>query len=215
MRKAVFSILAGAVVVWAVVAGQWLGPADALTATVAQPDIVSRQAWGAAPANPRLMRKQKVRAIIIHHTGEKQNPRFTLEKKLRGLQAFSMRRDIISETRKVKPAWGDMPYHYYIDLSGRIGEGRDPGFAGDTNTGYVTDGYVQVVVEGQFDREKPSAAQLQALDSLVLFLASKYGIKPQDITGHNDHARSDCPGKNLKPHLAVLRNKVKTARGPN
>jgi hypothetical protein len=49
----------------------------------------------------------------------------------------------------------------------------------------------------------------------VLFLASKYRIKAQAITGHNDHARSDCPGRNLKPYLAVLRDKVETALGPH
>lgn len=208
MHKALVAILV------MVAACQWPSAQNTRAATVPQPDIVSKRVWGAAPANERLMRKQKVRAIIVHHTGEGQNRKLTLEKKLRGLQAYSMRRDIVSETRKVKPAWGDMPYHYYVDLSGRIGEGRDPRFAGDTNTGYRTDGYLQVVVEGHFDREKPTAEQLYALDSLVLFLAAKYGIRAGDITGHNDHAASDCPGKNLKPYLSVLRKKVSAALGP-
>lgn len=196
-----------------IAASQSLCSAGAHAAAIPQPDIVSKKDWGAAPANERLMRKQKVRAIIVHHTGERQNRKLTLEKKLRGLQAYSMRRDSVSETRKIKPPWGDMPYHYYIDLSGRIGEGRDPKFAGDTNTGYKTDGYLQVVVEGHFDREKPTADQLNALNSLVLYLASKYKIAANDITGHNDHAPSDCPGTNLKPHLKILREKILTVLG--
>ena len=104
-----------------------------------------------------------------------------------------------------------MPYHHYIDVSGRIGEGRDTGYAGDTNTGYKTDGFVQIVVEGKFQTEKPDARQLAALDTLVVWLAGTYKVAPKGITGHNDHAPSDCPGRNLKPYLETLRKEVDAA----
>ena len=172
------------------------------------PVIVERGNWGADEANIALMHIQIPHAIIVHHTGELRNYAITLGEKLRGLQDFSMRPHIITETKKEKPAWGDVPYHFYIDAHGRTGEGRAIQYAGDTNTGYDTSGYIQIVVEGHFDKEKPNVAQLKALDALVLWLVAAYHISPDNISGHNDHADTDCPGKYLKPHLDVLRRKI-------
>jgi N-acetyl-anhydromuramyl-L-alanine amidase AmpD len=146
-----------------------------------------------------------------------QRPDLTLETKLRNLQEFSMRDDFVTrwdkqkkkrKKIKAKPAWGDVPYHFYIDSAGRIGEGRSMEFAGDTNTGYDTDGYIQIVVEGDFAQEQPGTQQLYALDDLVLWLADTYQMTPDDITGHADHAETDCPGANLQSHFALLRAKV-------
>jgi len=188
--------IAGAVTLALMTSVQWVE---------AKPVIVGRSDWGAQPAHEELMRRQVPTAIIIHHTGERRRPHASLEKKLRNLQKFSMRAGYISETGRKKPVWGDVPYHFYVDHLGRIGEGRPVLFAGDTNTGYKTDGYIQVVVEGHFDREKPTLAQLSALGTLVIWLATTYGIVSENITGHDEHASTDCPGRNLKPHLDALR----------
>ncbi len=205
--------------------GGWIGPAvlalpvlALLSAPllaagdVSGPLIVPRAAWKAAAANTALMHAQTPKGIIVHHTGETQNWKSTLEKKLRGLQGFSMKPAVVGGTGKAKPAWGDMPYHFYIDASGRIGEGRDVAYAGDTNTGYVTDGYIQIVVEGEFGKETPDPRQLDALDKLTIALARQYRIAATSISGHNDHAKSECPGKNFKPYLDELRAKVAAAQ---
>jgi N-acetylmuramoyl-L-alanine amidase-like protein len=183
----------------------------ALAQSGSAPPIVPRSAWGAKPANTEMMKAQTPREIVIHHTGERQQPKLSLEKKLRGLQSFSQAPGSVNGRPKV--AWGDVPYHFYIDSAGRIGEGRDVGYAGDTNTKYNTANRIQIVVEGHFDKEEPSPAQLQALDQLVVWLAKKYRVPPDKITGHNDHASTDCPGKHLKSYLPTLREKVAKAFG--
>lgn len=170
------------------------------------PEIVSRDAWKAKPANVKLMKPQTPREIIVHHTSVRQQPKISLERKMRGLQSFSQRKGKVG--KRTKPAWGDGPYHYYIGVSGRIAEGRDINYAGDTNTKYNTKDRVQIVVEGAFEKEKPNERQLQALDRLTIWLAAKYRIPHSMISGHNDHASTDCPGKNLKPYLETLRTKV-------
>ncbi len=187
----------------------------AAAAAPAKPEVIARAAWNAAPANESLMRRQTVVGIIIHHTGEKQNRKHTLETKLKNLQSFSMNPGTISGTGKKKPAWGDVPYHYYIDVSGRIGEARNAAFAGDTNTGYKTGGFLQIVLEGHFDSETPDPQQLAALDALVIWFAAASKVAAKDITGHNDHAASDCPGKKLKAYLDALRVKVAAAGRPD
>lgn len=169
----------------------------------AQVDIVSRKAWGAKPAATTLMRRHKISGLMLHHTSVRQQPRVSLERKMRGLQGFSMRPGRVGKRRK--PRWGDVPYHYYIGVSGRIAEGRSLAYAGDTNTRYSTDGWIQVVVEGDFKKNHPTDAQINSLRRLFKQLRAEHGIPASRISGHNDHASTDCPGPNLKKYLPLLR----------
>lgn len=188
----------------AVVAFGLFCPGDRALAEGAQPaqcqkpEIVTRAAWGAKAPIPKRMTRQIPREIIIHHTGVRQQPKISLERKLRGLQVYS----------QGKKAWGDSPYHYYIDVTGRIGEARDVAYAGDTNTKYSVKDRIQVVVEGHFDRDHPTTAQLTSLKALVVWLAGQHIVAGEAISAHNDHAQTDCPGKRLKPYLSTLRRLV-------
>lgn len=171
------------------------------------PEIVSRAAWGASPPDVALMKAQKALGIIIHHTAERQQPQHTLEEKLLKLQRFSRTKGTVGT--QPKPAWGDVPYHFYIDAAGRIGEGRNVGYAGDTNTEYETANRIQIALEGHFDLEQPTAAQLGALDRLVIWLAAKHRIPATRLSGHSDHvATTACPGRHLKSYLPRLRRKA-------
>jgi hypothetical protein len=155
------------------------------------------------------MQEQKPGEIIIHHTGERQQPRVSLETKMRGLQNFSMKPGKVGTL--TKPAWGDVLYHFYIDAGGKIAEGRDISFAGDATTNFDNDGRIQITVEGDFEREEPTKEQLSSLKQLVAWLALKYGIAPGNISGHGDFDQTDCPGKNLKPFIEQLRVAVQQA----
>jgi hypothetical protein len=181
-----------------------------LAQRVAAPEIVPRAAWGASPANKSLMKAHSPREIVIHHTAEPQRPAQTLAEKLLRLQRFSRAEGKVED--RPKPAWGDVPYHYYVDVAGRIAEGRNVNYAGDTNTKYSTANRIQIVLEGHFDKEQPTPAQLASLDRLVLWLAAKHRVPAAGISAHNDHvATTDCPGRNLKSYLLLLRDKVARA----
>lgn len=189
-----------------------LSLASALLAQPAPPEIVPRTAWRAKAANAALMKRQAPREIVIHHTSVRQQPKRSLEQKLQALQSFSQSPGTVGT--RAKPAWGDVPYHYYIDVAGRIGEGRDIDFAGDTNTRYSTADRIQIVLEGDFDKEQPSPPQLLALERLVAWLAGKYKVPASKISGHNDHVPTSCPGGNLKGHLPSLRDVVAKGSSP-
>lgn len=160
------------------------------------PDILSRKAWNANdPVGEG--KKHKIGFITIHHTATLQKPATPIATKMRNLQAFSQRDDKLA-SGKAKPAWFDIPYHYYIAADGQIAEGRGIEFAGDTNTEYDPTGHALVVLEGSFNTEQPSTEQIDSLKKIVAWLAQKYKVPTENIKGHNDYAKTGCPGENLK-----------------
>jgi hypothetical protein len=177
------------------------------TAVAPAPQMISRAAWGAAePVSAMVAHTPSY--ITIHHTGVRSNANRTLEQKLKGLQTFSQREDSLAGGRK-KPAWPDVPYHYYIDITGRIGIGRDVRFKGDTNTEYDPTGHILVVVEGNFEEEQPTAAQMESLRGMVKWLASQWEVPAERIQSHKDYARTQCPGVNLYREMEGLRALVR------
>jgi hypothetical protein len=176
---------------------------------IQEPEIISRAAWGALPPKTELMQEQKPNEIIIHHTGEHQQPKVSIEAKMRGLQSFAMKPGRVGILSK--PAWGDVPYHFYVDVAGKIAEGRDIDFAGDAASSLDNDGRIQITVEGDFEREEPTKEELSSLMKLVTWLALKYGVPPEGVSGHGDHDQTDCPGRNLKPFLEDLRKAIQNS----
>ncbi len=174
--------------------------AFALQANAAEaPDVLSRDGWKAKPPSLK-MSAQKPVAILVHHTGSPQKLKTTLATKMRGLQRFSQAKEKLADGR-MKPAWPDVPYHFYIAVDGKVAEGRDVNAIGDTNTGYDPSGFIQVVVEGNFESENVSAAQTASLTTLLQWLMQKHDIKSDAILAHKDKAQTVCPGKDLVAKL--------------
>lgn len=164
-----------------------------------------RESWG-ANAPLAAMKTHRISRITIHHTATLQKPEQTLRDKMKALQEFSQHPGVLGNG-KPKPAWPDVPYHFYIDCHGKIAEGRDVKFVGDTNTEYDPTGHALVVLEGNFEEEQPTDAQLAALRKMILWLAAWYHVAPEKIAGHKDYAQTACPGKNLYERLPELRNR--------
>ncbi len=172
-----------------------------------RPEIVSRKQWNATDPVGQG-KKHEIRFITIHHTATLQKPDVLIATKMQNLQAFSQRDDKLA-SGKFKPAWFDIPYHFYIASDGRIAEGRKLKYAGDTNTEYDPAGHALVVLEGSFNKEEPTPAQIESMQKLVAWLARKYSIPAAYIKGHNDYAETGCPGENLKKLLPELRQLVR------
>jgi N-acetylmuramoyl-L-alanine amidase len=172
--------------------------------------FVSRAAWGAKPPVLPMRAHAPVR-LTIHHTATAQDFGRDVGAKLRGLQAFSQRDDSLASGRK-KPAWADVPYHYYVAVDGSVGEGRDWRYAGDSNTPYDPSGHLLVVVEGSFQKDSLTSAQRRTLDVLVPALAARFGIPGDRLASHRDYASTDCPGERLYAELPRLRTLITGAR---
>lgn len=165
--------------------------------------IVNRAEWGARdPVLP--MREHRIERITIHHTATRQNVERSLADKLRGLQAFSQRDDSLGDGRK-KPAWADIPYHYYIAVDGTVGEARSWRYVGDSNTPYDPTGHLLIVVEGNFEDEQLTEGQMRALEALVTTFARRFNVPGERLGAHKDYASTRCPGRNLYAELPRLR----------
>jgi hypothetical protein len=168
--------------------------------------ILSRAEWGSAsPVMP--MREHRPNRITIHHTAVKQNLQRSLADKLKALQRFSMKKDTLGNG-KLKEAWADIPYHFYIAADGQVGEGRELKYIGDSNTPYDPTGHALIVLEGNFNVEQPSKEQYASLEKLTLALAQQYIILPEQISAHKDHADTECPGTNLYALIPKLKKSI-------
>lgn len=152
--------------------------------------IITQHQWGGVPADSG--RLHQIRFITLHHEGESFPPGKDPVEYLRTLQHWS----------RTEKHWIDIPYHYVIDLDGRVYEGRPIRYAGDTNTQYDPAGHALVCVVGNFEEVEPNEKQLQAVIKVFTWLCEKYNIAPDQIRGHRDVAPGTvCPGKNLYRYL--------------
>lgn len=172
----------------------------------AEVTFVPRAAWGAR--TPVLPMKVHVPVrLTIHHTGTAQRFDRTLEAKIKALQEFSQRDDSLAGGRK-KPAWADVPYHYYLSVDGRVAEGREWKYVGDSNTPYDPSGHLLVVIEGSFDRDTLTTAQRRTVDLLIPSLANHFHIPSRSLASHKDFAETSCPGRNIYSELGRLRTLI-------
>lgn len=177
-----------------------------LPASLAESDV-------AGDALHRLRVPHEITTITLHHTGSPQ-PLGADEdpvQKLRGLQSWG----------RAERNWWDVPYHYLIDLEGRIYEGRDHRYMGETNTRYDPRGHLLISVIGNYDLQEPTAAQIRAVTELMTWAAAEFDVPVDRIRGHGDLADTSCPGEHLRRYLvdgtfhrAVSASTASTRRGP-
>ncbi len=148
-------------------------------------EILHREAWGARPARLAMMSQHTVERLTIHHAGSQSGT--TGPAQIKGWQDFHL------DGR----GWGDIAYHLIIGIDGTVYEGRDPAYEGDTGTTYDTTGHFLVVVEGNFNVDRPTEAQIDSLVAVLAAAAQEYRVSPSTISGHRDHAATSCPGTHL------------------
>lgn len=164
---------------------------DPATLAAIEQRIVSADAWGATPADATLARTHSITGITLHHQGETYRAGTDPVQFLRRLQRWSR------DTKK----WIDIPYHYVIDLEGKIFAARDIRYAGDTNTAYDPKGQALIEVVGNFEEVEPNEQQLAAVVDMMALLIARHGLSIDSIRAHKDHTDTLCPGKNMMRYL--------------
>jgi N-acetylmuramoyl-L-alanine amidase len=159
--------------------------------------IRRREDWATEP--PRLSRLVPMTytdRLTIHHSGV----------------------DVVAETRSedivgrlggilkehLDRNYGDVGYHFIVDYTGGVWEGRSLRFEG-AHVSAQNEANVGILMIGNFDKQSPSEAQSVSLLRLVAGVRDLCGIKQHRVYGHRDLGQSACPGERLYPVIVGMR----------
>jgi len=102
--------------------------------------------------------------------------------------------------------WDELGYHFVIGNGTDTGDGQvevgprwtkqKHGAHAKTPDNQFNERGIGICLVGNFDTERPTRAQVAALNRLVGFLMKTYHVSPTQVLGHEDTGRAtDCPGK--------------------
>jgi N-acetyl-anhydromuramyl-L-alanine amidase AmpD len=161
---------------------------SSITLACSDSTIISKNDWGGVAGDSTLMKNHKIEHITIHHAGVIDDGSKSGVQKMKDLQTFSLE----------EKGWGDVPYHFVIDLQGRLYEGRDVKYAGDTNTNYDPTGHLLICVNGNYEEQQVTSESYETLVHFTAKMAETYSIPVEKIKTHRDYATDTvCPGRNL------------------
>ena len=170
---------------------------------VPRPDkFVTREAWGSKPDPIPASRKHTPKWITIHHAGvlwtNSQDP----VQFVRNMQAWGKKRPQIEQPPR-NTYWPDLPYHFLVGPDGRIFEGRPVEFEPESNTKYSLAGNIGVEMMGDFERQRPSPAQLESVVRLTAWLMQQHHIALDNVRTHRDAApgQTSCPGRDFYRYM--------------
>lgn len=94
----------------------------------------------------------------------------------------------------IKNGWGEIGYHYYIRKDGTVYKGRPEEAVGAHAIGKNRDS-IGICLEGDFESERPTNAEIQSLIKLSVDMIIKYNIETS--MEHKEVYNTLCPGKNF------------------
>lgn len=130
--------------------------------------------------------------LIVHHTGGTDlDPRADTS-----AHTF----EVVDEWHK-SLGWGKCGYHYFIDKTGKVTQGRQDNEEGAHTIGYNTQS-LGICLAGNFDVTLPSSEQEKALARLLLIKSNEYAIPLENIVPHRFASGKTCYGKLLADDFA-------------
>ena len=120
------------------------------------------------------------------------------------------RQSVIDDLNSVLEAhmrlrYGDIGYHFVVDYAGRVWEGRSLSYEGAHVSG-ENEANLGVMLLGNFEKQKPSDAQLETLNTLVGLLRAHFDIPARRVYGHRDIGETLCPGRYLYPYVVAMKS---------
>ncbi|MBM4108402.1 MAG: N-acetylmuramoyl-L-alanine amidase [Phycisphaerae bacterium] len=174
------------------------GPAAGPSPRVA--GVMPRSSWTSAQPILRLADPMgSISRVTVHHDGM---PPVTL----RSQAEVARRIEQIRKAHVTGRGWADIGYHYVIDPTGRVWEGRPLRLQGahvqDNNPGNMG-----VLVMGNFDEQSPTSAAREALDAFLADQVMRYRVPVSRVYTHQELKRTACPGRNLQRYMLDTRTR--------
>lgn len=216
-------------------------PASSAAAAAAQPAIVTRAQWGADESlrDPAFKYTSTVKVGFVHHSASPNSYWQTA-----GWTMADAAQDIRSIYAYYTGSVGyaDIPYNFFVDMAGRIYEGRAGGVEkavlGAHTGGFNTDTFA-VAALGNMETARPSSAMVTSIGQVMawklgLFHRSPLGstvltsvgggtsrypagvkVSVPNLAGHRDVGATLCPGGYLYTYLPSIRAAAAAAQGPS
>lgn len=168
--------------------------------------IMSRAGWGAAPRRGANVPQTPYRVTVHHTQGHRAMTEEEAKRDVKGTQWYHM----VGRGREGKDNFSDIGYHFLIAGDGRVIEGRKAEYLG-AHAQSANSGNIGVSMMGDFNKLRPTDAQVESLTRLVTFLAVKYKKDPAAkgfLEGHQHYNSTDCPGRHMMEILDSLRRKI-------
>lgn len=168
--------------------------------------IFDRGVWGARPTRANRDPMDGITCLTIHHSAMG-------VASAQDISSVKAHLRLIQKSHQKHKHWADIGYHFLIDYNGRIWEGRPLKFQGAHVGGADNRHNVGICLMGDYDLQRPSLAEIEALRSLVDFLMDKYRISIGDVYTHQEVAErkghsTGCPGRNLQRTVDVMRRRI-------
>jgi len=163
-------------------------------ATVSIDDLVNlkRNAWSADP--PRLTAMdpmERISKLTLHHSAIL----FRDESEA----AAAVQIQMIDRDHRGNRGYGDIGYHFLVDPSGRVIEGRSLAYTGAHATGENNLENIGICLLGNFLRgrggQEPTAAQIASTERLLDQLRQRFSIPADRCFTHSDFKQTVCPGE--------------------
>jgi LysM repeat protein len=155
---------------------------------------VPRSAWTKQPVvlNRTTPMGGTPNRITVHHSGDKDDLHADSASWLRQVDL-----NHISGMNHAEP-WACIGYHFIIDPSGKIYEGRPLKYQGaHAGNNEVNRLNIGICLMGDFDIQRVPPAQRTALLNSLDRLCLKYGINRANVFGHQKFKITKCPGRFL------------------
>lgn len=162
--------------------------------------VIGRAQWTrTGVSRPRDINPMNgVRRITVHHDGM---PVTTL----RSGRDVAARLEQIRSSHVVGRGWADIGYHYIVDPSGRVWEGRNIRFQG-AHVKDQNENNLGILVLGNFDQQTPTAQATSTLDRFILNQMQTYRIGMSNVRTHQERDQTACPGRSLQGYMVRTRS---------
>lgn len=176
-------------------------PAAPVVATGPAPGVNPKSSWTSVkPVVSRAQPMKGVNRITIHHSAIPSaglTDRSAIVRQLQGIQREHMH-------RRGEP-FADIGYHYIIDPTGQVWEGRSLSLQG-AHVAAQNEHNLGIMCMGNFDRQTPTQAQLSALQRFLASQMRRYSIGVNRVYTHRELGKSSCPGNNLQRFMVSARS---------